>query len=62
MVKMVNRLTGTVMYVDESRVDEYMGRGHTLPPVPTTEEKPKAEKAKAEKPKVEPKKRPQKKK
>lgn len=57
MVKMVNRLTGTVMYVDESRVDEYMGRGHTLPPVPTTEEKPKAEK-----PKVEPKKRPQKKK
>jgi hypothetical protein len=57
MVRMVNRLTGTVMYVDESRVDEYMGRGHTLPPVPTTEEKPKAEK-----PKVEPKKIPQKKK
>lgn len=51
MVRLVNRLTGTDMYVEESRLDEYLGQGHTLPSVPTTEDKPKTAK-----PKVEPKK------
>lgn len=30
MVKMINRLTGTEMYVDESRIMEYRCAGHTL--------------------------------
>lgn len=28
MVKFINKLTGTEMYVDESRVNEYLGAGH----------------------------------
>lgn len=28
MVKFINRNTGGVMYVDESRVDEYKAAGH----------------------------------
>lgn len=30
MVKMVNRLTGSYMYVDESRVEEYKAAGHKM--------------------------------
>lgn len=30
MVKFINRLTGTEMYVDESRKDEYLAAGHKL--------------------------------
>lgn len=31
MVKMINWLTGTEMYVAEERLDEYLKRGHKLP-------------------------------
>lgn len=37
MVKMINKWTGTVMFVDESRVDEYKALGHTRP-IPTLDE------------------------
>lgn len=30
MVKLINRLTGSVMYVDEARVNEYTAAGHRL--------------------------------
>ena len=35
MVKFINRITGTIMYVDENRVKEYQEAGHKL----ATEEK-----------------------
>lgn len=38
MVKMVNKLTGTDMWVDEARVDEYKAAGHVLAAEP--EKKP----------------------
>lgn len=38
MVKFINRLTGSVMWVHESRVDEYKAAGHKLAAEPT--EKP----------------------
>ncbi len=28
MRKMINKITGTVMYVDDSRFEEYRGMGH----------------------------------
>ena len=36
MVKMINAQTGTVMWVHETRVEEYLRRGHKLaaPPPP----------------------------
>ena len=34
MVKMINAQTGTVMYVHESRLEEYLARGHRLAPAP----------------------------
>ena len=36
MVKMINAHTGTVMWVHETRVEEYLQRGHKLaaPPPP----------------------------
>lgn len=30
MVKMINATTGTDMYVDDQRVNEYLARGHRL--------------------------------
>ena len=35
MVKMINAVTGSVMFVHESRLDEYIAAGHQLavPPV-----------------------------
>lgn len=30
MIKMINALTKSVMYVDESRKEEYLKRGHLL--------------------------------
>ena len=38
MVKMVNTLTGTEMWVDEARVDEYKAAGHV--PAAEPEKKP----------------------
>ena len=32
MVKFINRTTGTEMYVDESRAEEYKKAGHKLAP------------------------------
>jgi hypothetical protein len=36
MVPFINKTTGTLMYVHESRVDEYKAAGH----LPAAEEKP----------------------
>ena len=41
MVKMINGLFGTEMYVAEDRVDEYLRAGHKLAPAPVP---PKAKK------------------
>lgn len=38
MVKLVNRTTGTIMWVHESRLEEYLAAGHCLAAPP---EKPK---------------------
>lgn len=39
MIKFINKITGTEMWVDESRVEEYKAAGHKLAAEPT--EKPK---------------------
>ena len=39
MVRFINRLTGTVMWVHESRIDEYLAAGHTLAAPPKPEKK-----------------------
>ena len=50
MVQMVNALTGSIMWVHESRVEEYLRRGHKLASPPPPPEKPKrTRKAKADK-------------
>ena len=41
MVKLINALTGTVMYVHESRLEEYLARGHKLAPAPPPPPRPK---------------------
>ena len=33
MIKMIDRNTGVIMWVHESRVDEYKAQGHKLAPV-----------------------------
>lgn len=43
MVKMINWYTGAVMYVEESRVEEYLKKGHKLPQKPKP--KPKRKKS-----------------
>lgn len=43
MIEFKNRLTGTTMWVDESRVEEYKAAGHK-PVVPCPVEKPRARK------------------
>lgn len=45
MVKMINRHTGTEMWVSDNRKDEYLAAGHKLAAVPVKEApaaKPKA--------------------
>ena len=42
MVKFINSFTGTVMWVHESRMDEYIAAGHKLAAAPAPSEKPKA--------------------
>ena len=47
MVKLINAQTGTVMWVHESRLEEYLARGHKLappPPPPVPIKKPRARK------------------
>ena len=41
MVKMVNALTGSAMWVHETRVEEYLARGHKLAPAPPPPPRPK---------------------
>lgn len=44
MIKFINKMTGTEMWVADSRVEEYMAAGHKLAAVPSgkpTESKPK---------------------
>lgn len=41
MVKMIHALTGTDMWVHETRVEEYLARGHKLAPPPPPPPKPK---------------------
>lgn len=47
MVKFINRNTGGVMYVDESRVDEYKAAGHM--PAAELQEPPKGKRETARK-------------
>lgn len=45
MVRFIHNLTGSVMYVEDSRVDEYLAAGHKLaadPETAKTTEKPTA--------------------
>ena len=46
-VKFVNKLTKTVMFVDEKRVPEYLAAGHTpaAKPAKTSTKKPQKKKA-----------------
>lgn len=37
MIKLINKLTGGAMWVDESRVDEYLAAGHKKPAAVTKE-------------------------
>ena len=41
MVKLINAQTGTVMYVHESRLEEYLAKGHKLPDPPPPPPRPK---------------------
>lgn len=52
MVKLINKLTHTPMWVAESRVEEYLEAGHTRP------ESPKAKPAEVEESEEKPKKKP----
>lgn len=43
MVKLINAVTGSEMWVHESRVDEYLAAGHKLaPPPPPPPRKPRS--------------------
>lgn len=45
MVKMINGLFGSEMYVSEDRVEEYVSAGHKLADTPKPKEKPKSKKS-----------------
>lgn len=45
MVAFVHKLTGTVMYVHESRVDEYKAAGHKPVAEPVKQEKKRTKKS-----------------
>jgi len=44
MVEMINKLTGSCMYVSEDRVDEYKAAGHKLAADSSKQNEPKAKK------------------
>ena len=49
MVKMINAQTGSIMWVHESRLEEYLARGHQMappPPPPAPAKKTRSSKAK----------------
>lgn len=41
MIRMIDRYSGVVMWVHESRVDEYKARGHKLAPAAKSTKAPK---------------------
>ena len=43
LVKFINSFTGTEMYVDESRVEEYKAAGHKPAPKKNSDKPPKQE-------------------
>ena len=43
MIKFINRVTGSEMWVHESRVDEYLAAGHRPAAAPAPEKKPAAQ-------------------
>ena len=49
MVRFINRITGTVMWVHESRIDDYLAAGHMLAAPPEPVKKPAAGKKPAKK-------------
>lgn len=46
MVKMINRVTGSIMWVTEERKDEYLAAGHKLAAEPAPTKEPKERKTK----------------
>lgn len=46
MIEFINAYTGSVMYVHETRIEEYLKAGHKMapPPPPPVKEKPKRKK------------------
>lgn len=54
MIGMINGWTGTEMFVDESRVDEYLAAGHTLAATSTKQAEPVTEEPKKAEPKRSP--------
>lgn len=46
MIKLINAVTGGVMWVHEDRLEEYLARGHKLapPPPPPAPKKPRSKK------------------
>ena len=46
MIEFINAHTGGVMYVHETRIEEYLKAGHKMapPPLPPVKEKPKRKK------------------
>lgn len=46
MIKFINKVTGSEMWVHETRVEEYLKAGHTIAPPPPlpVKEKPKRKK------------------
>lgn len=41
MVRLINAHTGTIMWVHETRVEQYLERGHKLAPPPPPPPRPK---------------------
>lgn len=44
MIKLINQTTGTEMWVHESRLEEYLARGHKMAPLPSPPPKASAKK------------------
>ena len=44
MIKLINATTGTEMWVHESRLEEYLARGHRMAPPPAPPAKAPAQK------------------
>lgn len=40
MIRMINRTTGGIMWVHETRIEEYLAAGHRMAPLPELPKKP----------------------